>query len=178
MTTEHPNYMPAVQNLQRYLRQLAFFEEAIPQPAVDGIFGAITEDALRAFQRSRGLPATGRADPVTWEWLYRDYRASLAKNSPPRTVTVFPLSPIGYAFSLGSGGAAVTVLQQMLRELHTRYVFLSDVEATGEYDEQTEQAIRLFQSQNGIKPSGNTDQITWNALADQFNALALENNLE
>ncbi len=174
MTAEHPNYMPAVQNLQRYLRQLAFFESDIPQPAVDGVFGSVTQDALRAFQRSRALPVTGNADADTWELLYRDYRASLAQNSPPRYIAVFPISPIGYAIPLGSRGNAVTILQLMLRDLQYRYAFLADVEATGQYDEQTENAIRRFQAQNQIAQTGKTDQITWNAIADQFNTLALD----
>ena len=81
--TNHQNYPAAVTNLQRYLRQLSYDEASIPPPPVDGIFEDATVAALREFQRLRGFPVTGQADQETWDRLYADYRASLAKNSPP-----------------------------------------------------------------------------------------------
>ncbi|MCA8922305.1 MAG: peptidoglycan-binding protein, partial [Planctomycetes bacterium] len=39
--------------------------------AVDGIYGPNTAAAVRAFQRSRSLPATGRADATTQRSLAR-----------------------------------------------------------------------------------------------------------
>jgi len=37
--------------------------------AVDGVFGAITESAVRDLQRRYNIPVTGRVNPVTWEVL-------------------------------------------------------------------------------------------------------------
>jgi peptidoglycan hydrolase-like protein with peptidoglycan-binding domain len=37
--------------------------------AIDGRMGARTQDAIRAFQASRGLPVTGQMDPQTTEKL-------------------------------------------------------------------------------------------------------------
>ena len=36
----------------------------------DGIFGPITESAVKAFQRRAGLPVTGVVDPATWQALF------------------------------------------------------------------------------------------------------------
>lgn len=36
---------------------------------VDGIFGALTEEAVRAFQKSKGLTADGIVGPKTWDAL-------------------------------------------------------------------------------------------------------------
>lgn len=36
---------------------------------VDGDFGPKTEDAVKAFQKKKGLNATGIVDPKTWGWL-------------------------------------------------------------------------------------------------------------
>ena len=66
-------------NLQRYLRQLAYFDENIPFVPIDGNKGSNTTDAIRAFQSSRGLPATGVADQETWEAIYEEYLTSLEK---------------------------------------------------------------------------------------------------
>jgi peptidoglycan hydrolase-like protein with peptidoglycan-binding domain len=38
---------------------------------VDGVFGARTEGAVRAFQRVEGLPAGGAIEPRTWQALLR-----------------------------------------------------------------------------------------------------------
>ncbi len=37
---------------------------------VDGVFGAGTEAAVKAFQAAGGLPVTGQTDPATWAALY------------------------------------------------------------------------------------------------------------
>jgi peptidoglycan hydrolase-like protein with peptidoglycan-binding domain len=58
MPTPNQNKQEAIRNLQRYLRQLYFSEESIPEVPVDGVFDSATEASLRAFQRSRGLPET------------------------------------------------------------------------------------------------------------------------
>ncbi|NES96026.1 MAG: peptidoglycan-binding protein [Desertifilum sp. SIO1I2] len=37
--------------------------------AVDGVFGAITESAVRDLQQRYNIPVTGQVNPVTWEVL-------------------------------------------------------------------------------------------------------------
>jgi peptidoglycan hydrolase-like protein with peptidoglycan-binding domain len=169
--TEHPNYNEAVANLQRYLRQLAYWEENIPQPPVDGIFESRTEEALREYQRLRGLPVTGSADFDTWERLYADYRASLAAHSPPRQASIFPIYPENYVITEGSTGFAVTALQYMLSELRHSYSYLEDLVISGIYDAQTARAVQRFQRENGISGEGGVGLATWNAITDQYNTL-------
>lgn len=164
--------------MQRYLRQLSYGEPSIPAPPIDGIFETQTEDALREFQRLRGIPVTGSADQNTWERLYNDYRGALAYNSPPRQISVFPLDPPGYVLTAGSGGFVVAAVQHMLRELHFNYTDLSNVEVTGIYDEQTVNAVRDFQQNNQLPVNGNVGLLTWNAIADQYNVLFARNNQE
>ncbi len=166
-----PNKAAATRNLQQYLRQLSYDEEGIPAPPVDGIFESQTTNSLREFQRSRGLPVTGRADLETWERLYADYRASLASNSPPRQISAFPSDPQGYVLTAGSVGFVVSALQYMLRELHHSYAALSDVVMTGIYDDQTQSAVRSFQRLNSLPEDGNVGLLTWNEIADQYNLL-------
>ncbi len=173
---DHPNNSPAVENLQRYLRKLSFDEASIPAPPVDGIFDTRTEEALREFQRSRGLPVTGSSDQDTWEQLYADYRGSLALNSPPRQISAFPPDPFGYVMVPGSTGFAVAALQYMLRELHYHYLALRELPITAVYDEETSAAVRLFQEKNRLSVDGNVGLLTWNAIADQYNILFSRNN--
>ena len=175
---DHPNKAPAVENLQRYLRQLSYDEADIPAPPIDGVFESQTEEALRQFQRLRGLPVTGSADQETWEQLYRAYRSSLAYNSPPRQIAAFPLDPFGYVIAANSIGFAVLALQQMLRELSYNYAALGELPVTGIYDENTQNAVRLFQANNRLPADGNVGLLTWNAIADQYNALFSKTNIE
>ncbi len=159
----------ATENLQRYLRQLSFWE-AITPPPVDGIFDDATEQALRDYQALRGLSATGVADQETWEQLYADYRASLAEHSPPRQISVFYLEPEGDVIREGAVGFAVYAIQYMLSELRHSHRELEGISPTGVYDAETAAAVRFFQSQNGIPDEGGVGMMTWNALADQYNA--------
>ncbi len=175
---DHPNHSPATQNLQRYLRQLSYDEATIPPVPIDGIFESRTEEALREFQRLRGFPVTGNADQETWERLYADYRASLALNSPPRAILIFPLEPPSYVLDIGSVGLPVLVLQSMLLELHQNYLPLISVEVNGTYDEKTADAVRIFQSLNQLPANGAVGQLTWNAIADQYNVLFLRQGVE
>lgn len=166
----HENQAVATENLQRYLRQLSFWE-AITPPPIDGIFDDATERALSEYQALRGLAVTGNADQETWERLYADYRASLARHSPPRQISVFYLDPEGYVLREGGVGFAVYALQYMLSELRHSYRALESVVPTGVYDAETAAAVRFFQEQNGLPDEGGVGTVTWNAIADQYNTL-------
>ena len=172
----HPNQSDAVQNLQRYLRRLSFWESTIPDPPIDGIFESRTEAALREFQRLRGLSITGKADRETWDRLYNDYRGVLSAGAPPRQVAIFPADLPEYVAGPGSTGFAITVLQHMLLELHYNHKELADLTVTGIFDAPTEQAIRLFQSKYLLPVDGLVGLLTWNAITDRYNALFFKND--
>lgn len=56
----------AVRQIQEQLNTIATVYSAIPQIAVDGIYGPITANAVSTFQSVFGLPATGIVDLPTW----------------------------------------------------------------------------------------------------------------
>lgn len=176
--TEHQNNRAAIENLQRYLRQIALSDGGFPPPPIDGIFESATEEALRSYQSMTGAPQTGSADQATWERLYADYRASLAKNAAPRPVLIFPFAPIGFGFETDSRGFEVGAIQFMLRELGRNYAELEGLPVTGEYDKKTTDAVKIFQERSRLEPHGRTDLLTWNTLADQYNTLFSKFELE
>ncbi len=171
----YENEEQAIQNLQRYLRQLSYHSPEITAPPIDGIFERDTERALREFQAMRGLPVTGRADRCTWEELYAMYRASIAENEPPRTVAILPFVAGEILLSKGDEGFTINVLQYMLRELGESQIELEEVEISGIFDAKTARAVRLFRKQNGLPEGETVDLITWNTLVDRFNRLGVEN---
>ncbi|MBE6633246.1 MAG: peptidoglycan-binding protein [Ruminococcaceae bacterium] len=165
------NQAIAIRNLQTYLRQLAYHNDAITAPPVDGVLNSATQQSIRDFQISRQLEPTGITDRLLWELIYASYRASLAENTPPQRMEVFPLTPLDASFSIGAAGFPVAAIQFMLREAEANYGFLRPVEVTGTYTENTADAVRAFQQQNGLRPSGIVDRATWNELTDQHNIL-------
>lgn len=171
LLVDHVNYPIAVRNLQRYLRQLSYDESSILAPPVDGIFDTKTEEALRSYQRARGQAENGVADLETWERLYADYRASLAKNSSPRPIYLFYRDPESATLREGEKSFAVAALRYMLRELQQDYAELSALSDGNLYDADTARAVRTFQSNNGLTVTGETDRATWNAIADRYNKL-------
>ena len=160
----------AIANLQRYLRQLSYHDEAINPVPIDGIWDDETERALVTFQKQNGLSPTGRVDRKTWELLKEKYDESIAQNSPPAKLDIFPRIPLDYALSDGDTGFLVNAVQYILGELEQLYTF-GEVPTSGIYDEPTAKLVTYFQQRNGIAPTGRVYRETWDALAVQHNLL-------
>ncbi|WP_189947995.1 L,D-transpeptidase family protein [Streptomyces roseolus] len=69
-----------VRELQARLRQLDHFDRA-----PTGFYGSITGKAVSAFQKKRGLPATGSVDETTWQRLLGLSRKPTADELKPST---------------------------------------------------------------------------------------------
>ena len=105
----------------------------------DGIFGMLTDSAVRDFQLKNGLKEDGVVGPASW-----------------RTLLCLPPFPI---LKRGSRGAYVTYLQKKLES------FLIPVGATdGVFGSRTENAVRSFQQQKGLTVDGVVGANTWAAL--------------
>ena len=59
--------------IQGLINVIAKLNSAIPTLERDGIFGAATQAAVRAFQTEYGLTADGIVGPLTWEKLNAEY---------------------------------------------------------------------------------------------------------
>lgn len=165
----------AILNTQTYLRHLTFHDKRLGEQGsvpLDGIWDSATIDALISFQKSRGLPVTGTVDRETWDVLKAEYDASVAKNSPPAMLSLFPRYPQSFVLKIGDQGYLVSTVQYLLSELERLYHFptLPD-QNSGIYDETTANIIKDFQRRNLINPTGNVDRETWDALAIQHNLL-------
>lgn len=159
----------AITDIQTYLRQLSFHSDIGDVP-IDGIWDSATRDALIAFQAQNGLEPTGVADRETYDLLKREYDRSVALNSPPAKLDLFPRSPTGYELKANDTGILVEIVQYILGELERIYT-LPGVNVSGVYDEDTANAVKYFQERNLISPTGNVDRETWDALAIQHNLL-------
>lgn len=64
-----PQLKDEVKQLQTLLKELGLLRDAPGAPAVDGLFGGMTAEAVRAFQGRRALEVDGIVGPRTWASL-------------------------------------------------------------------------------------------------------------
>ena len=80
----------AVRALQYMLSLIGEFYNVIPPVQVDGVYGADTQAAVRAFQQAAGLTADGVAGEQTWVQVYRVFAG--LENEYLRNELRFPLT--------------------------------------------------------------------------------------
>ena len=110
---------------------------------VDGIFGVLTDSAVRSFQTWAQATADGIVGPLTWE------KFDNADMSDP---------------TLRKGDERIAV-----RGLQRRLVAAGsdELEIDGEFGPQTEAAVKAFQEAAGIDVDGVVGPQTWGALRPQ-----------
>lgn len=106
--------------------------------SVDGKYGSKTEIAVQAFQKKVGISADGIAGKETYNKL-KNYSSNSSVHSPSWT---------GQTLKEGSSGQAVKDLQNLLNKLGYK------LSADGVYGNKTEEAIKSFQKQRGLKVDG------------------------
>lgn len=174
MTPTPPFERAAIRNLQRYLRQLSFFDPDIPPLPLSGLWDPDTRAALIAFQQKNGLVTTGVADEKTWNLLYEQYLASVDEKSPPARMPIYPRLPERESLRPGDVGFPVTAVQYMLDELTLEYEGLEGVPQNGIYGQETAQAVRAFQRRNLLPETGEVDKKTWDALVRSYEIVAAD----
>ncbi len=151
-----------VVSLQNRLRELGYFPV---NQAVTGLYGAVTEDAVRAFQQRNELVVDGIAGPQTLAVL------EAGGVGPAPIVSTATLER-------GSSGNEVTQLQNRLRNLG---YFPANQLSTGLYGTTTEQAVKDFQQRNNLVANGIADPQTRAAIqsasAIPFSQIAPANRL-
>ena len=125
-----------VRKLQQRLKELRYYDGE-----VDGQFGPGTQEAVILFQTKHGLTADGVAGKATLSQLYADTaRTYVPTPAPTQTPGLL---------KKGDDGGSVSLMQERLKELG---YYNGSVD--GDFGPGTEQAVRLFQSQNGLDADG------------------------
>ena len=165
---------PSVVALQTALNRVSQSYPAIPKiPAVDGIFGARTEAAVRKFQEVFDLDVDGVVGKATWYAVVRLYVAvtSLAElrsqgqrfyaNSWANS------NPIEY----GDRGIKVEHLQYMLSVLSAYIPQIPEISVDGIFGPATRNAVIAAQQRFGLPQTGIVDYNTWDEIYDQFSGI-------
>ncbi len=127
-----------VEHLQEVL---ARDEGLYPEKLITGYFGALTEQALKKFQRKHNLPQTGVTDAATQEKLNAASHA--AKLAVPEDILLFERD-----LKLGAEGEDVKALQQFLIYEGS----YGEALLTGYYGSYTKKAVSIFQKKYGVRP--------------------------
>ncbi|WP_305077959.1 peptidoglycan-binding protein [Guptibacillus hwajinpoensis] len=136
----------SVTSLQQNLKDRGYYNYN-----VDGIFGSITEKAVKEFQSIVGLPVTGVANDATIDALKA--RGGTTQTPVSDQVTQ------GDILKLGVKGEGVKELQSKLTALGY-YKGSKD----GDFGPATEQAVKNFQSRNKLTVDGVVGPATWEKL--------------
>ena len=165
---------PDVVGVQTELNRIGQNYPAIPkiQP-VDGVFGQQTEEAVRRFQEIFGLTADGVVGKATWYRLVSLYvgvnRLSELVSEGQRMFGIPFQAP--QAVSEGSPRNQVLMVQYFLSILAQFDPLIPFVTLDGIYGPATRQAVRSFQTAQGIPVTGTVDTATWNALYSAFEGI-------
>lgn len=160
----------SVRSLQTMLRVLAVDEPDLRRVIPDGIYGAQTRNAVYQFQRSRGLPATGVTDQITWDRIVADYGPALVRVQPAQPLQIL-LEP-GQVLRRGSRNPCMYVVQAVLKTIAQVYESLPEPPLNGILDEASADCIASFQYLSDLPQTGQLDKITWKHMALQYTLAA------
>ncbi|MDZ8088710.1 MAG: peptidoglycan-binding protein [Nostoc sp. DedQUE12b] len=143
---------PEVSSSQRCLKKLGYFNGP-----VTGKFASLTQNAVIKFQQANRISADGVVGASTQRALQR----ACQSRSSNRSIGGPSRAPVGQypTLSQGKTGAAVTRLQQRLRQLG-----YFNTNPTGNFGRITKDAVIAFQRSYRITANGIVNRQTWNAL--------------
>ena len=156
----------SVRELQKYLYFISLYDPEIPKVVPDGIYGAMTRDAVSAFQKKTGLPVTGIVDKITWDAIFKAYSEISASCCEPEPLYIFPSSD--YVVRVGEKSDIVSVIQILLRCLNGEYSFKVVITVSGLYTDRDARAVKAVQRIHGLEETGLVDVLTWNAIANDY----------
>lgn len=145
-----------VRQYQQRLVQLGYLDSKY----VSGKFNQPTVEATKAFQTMNDLKVDGAAGPQSLKLIYSN--DALDVNGARYGDTIGSLSDtvVSDRLAVGMAGEEVRQLQRRLSELG----YLSSSFVSGVYDTTTQQAVRQFQSANGLSADGEAGSATQSRL--------------
>lgn len=133
----------------------------------DGIFGAMTLEAVVQFQQLFGLEEDGIVGLATWNALFTAQNQIINGDSASPSFPTYPGTPL----RLNSRGNDVRLIQERLNFISIYYKSIPSVSIDGIYGSQTEQSVMAFQRLLGLDVDGIVGPQTWNRINEVFNEL-------
>ena len=169
-----------VQQIQIRLNRISTNYPGIPKinPA-DGNFGVDTEEAVRAFQRIFRLTQDGVVGNATWyriTYLFNAVKRLSELDSEGIRLEELPKRYEGN-LALGDSGDSVRVVQYFLDVISAYYDTVPPLTVNGEFDQDTDRAVRAFQQAFGLAADGIVGRQTWQKMEDVYESIRTSTNL-
>lgn len=157
--------------LQYYLAYISLFYPTVLQPATDGDFGTGTENSVKSYQRTFGLPETGIVNEETWNSIQNTYYEILSRFPYEfRSGIILPYP--GRVLRIGVDGNDVRAIQEYLNYIANTYIEIPKVSVDGEYGPSTATAVNKFvEFFNLPDSSGRVNAQVWNAIINVYDDL-------
>jgi peptidoglycan hydrolase-like protein with peptidoglycan-binding domain len=161
----------SVYALQYYLAYISLFYPTVSAPTTDGDFGQGTDDAVRSYQRTFGLDATGIVNETTWNSIQNTYYEILSR-FPYDFADGLILPYPGRVLRIGVDGNDVRALQEYLNYIAGTYSQIPRVSVDGVYGPSTADAVNKFVDTFGLPDSkGRVNAQVWNAVISVYDDL-------
>ena len=161
-----------VRVIRYYLSVIATYYDTIPQIAVTDLYDEQTENAVRAFQNTFGLPVDGIVGRQTWQTMDDAYESIIASTALiDGGIILFP----GRVLQSGFQGEDVATIQEYLSYISSVYPTIPTPAITGVYGMETVQAVEAFQQEFGLPITGTVGVTTWDAIASIYSDLRIGN---
>ncbi len=169
-----------VQQMQIRLNRISTNYPGIPKiTPTDGNFGVDTEAAVRAFQRIFRLTEDGVIGNATWyriTYLFNAVKRLSELDSEGIRIDELPRRYEGL-LALGDTGDSVRVIQYYLAVIATYYATIPRITVNGEFDQQTDAAVRAFQQTFGLAEDGIVGRQTWQKMDDVYESIRTSTEL-
>lgn len=169
-------YRKAVSDLQSFLRAASNPDQSGASLIPDGIYGELTEKAVREFQQRHKIADTGKVDFETWQAIVTAYRDVSSEREKPAAVSPFSAHFLCGCVKLGDKSDTVEMIRLMVCTLKLEYGCFENIEVSDVFDPELEKAIAEFQAIHGIEQTGIIDKITWDHLAKEYNRYIKRNH--
>lgn len=158
---------PRVDLIQYALNVLSIYYPTIEGVAITGVFDDQTRQAVIEFQETVNLEPTGVVDSATFEALTASLFGIL-DTLPPEAVYLPTIRWPGIVFYPGDENPNIYIIQEMLSYISLVIPAIPYIEPNGVLDASTQQAVRTFQSTQGLEPTGIIDEETWNSIVEVY----------
>ncbi len=161
-----------VVTLQYFLTLISQFVSFVSPVTPDGVYGQNTANQVRAFQKYKGIEATGETDERTWNSIFDAYKGIIDYLEEENQLMPIATEPYpNVTLRRGDIGPSVRAFKTYLSYIARVFFDIPPVPENNVFDQRTQNAVRDFQRIFSLPQTGNVDERTWNTLREVYSVV-------